>query len=168
MSSATHDCRLCWPEDSKTNPKLTYGKTLSVGQFLYTHYYTAPDGAILKGIMATKGHYPSWEPLPPEWAEESNRLDRELRDRLGCKAMNRSQNAGREGNDGHVAGERQYGHWHMHFEPRFPDRPSSNMGIGLMITQFDTLVHDLEKLAENSGPDTAAQIRQLIHKTKVE
>jgi hypothetical protein len=161
------ECPFDWADGSETNDKLTFGTTLAAGRFLFAHFYSNTDGSVKSGLLATKAHYPSWKPLPIEWMEEYNQLSPRLIKLVGTPARNISRNLGSEEDSGYTAGVRVPNHWHEHYVPRFPGAPSSNMGLGLMITQFDNLVYGLETLARTCDPQTAERIRQLIGKARV-
>lgn len=132
MSSApiNTDCSLCW-----ANGKLAGGRVLAEGEQLFAYVFEREDGTLKYALIATKEHHADMRNLTPSWGIEFGAFYGHVLGLLDGKPHNGYWN------DGQVAGQRIMGHWHVRVEPRQEGQPSSGMGLGLLISKYDELIH---------------------------
>ena len=130
MDSCTYpSCPLCWE-----NGLLKGGKVVGETDQLYAYVFTDDEGVTLYALINPKGHHADMRTLSPLWGAEFGELYSQV-----LTLMPDAQPHNGYWNKGYVAGQRIMEHWHVRIEPRFPDRPSSNMGLGLLVKTVDEM-----------------------------
>lgn len=101
---------------------------------LYAYAFRTDEGSLHYALIVPREHHVDMRGLAPEWGAEMA----ELYDRI-LALMPDDQPHNGYWNVGYAAGQRILNHWHIRIEPRFPGRPSSDMGLGLLVQTVDRL-----------------------------
>jgi diadenosine tetraphosphate (Ap4A) HIT family hydrolase len=135
------DCQL-----DPANGRLEGGKLLKEGKIFYAYAFERTDpgrlGQLAKANITLIDHVADPGSLPPAWGVEMWLMIQLLVCTYQVDAYNVWWCRGEH------SGETVRGHWHLHFEPRLPGQPSSNMGPGLVIKKYDELAFSYNGLVD--------------------